>query len=101
MTPRLAGATDPQQRMLLELSWQALEHAAIDPDTLAGSGTAVFIGAAGSDYRELAALHSLADGYVATGTLPAYLANRLSQFYDLRGPSLTIDTACSGALTGA
>jgi 3-oxoacyl-(acyl-carrier-protein) synthase/pyruvate/2-oxoglutarate dehydrogenase complex dihydrolipoamide acyltransferase (E2) component len=99
LSPRAAGAVDPQQRILLELSWNALEHAAIRPDSLAGSRTAVLIGAGGYDYRELAAARGLADGATAVGTLQSYLANRISQFYDFHGPSITVDTACSSALT--
>jgi 3-oxoacyl-(acyl-carrier-protein) synthase/pyruvate/2-oxoglutarate dehydrogenase complex dihydrolipoamide acyltransferase (E2) component len=99
MNGRSAAAADPQQRLLLEVSWQALEHAAIRPDALAGSCTGVFAAAAGYDYRELAVAAGLADASTAIATLPTFLANRLSQFYDLHGPSISVDTACSGGLT--
>lgn len=99
MSGRHAATTDPQQRLLLEVSWQALEHAAIIPESLSGSRAAVFAAAAGYDYRELATAASLADAPTTTGTLPTFLANRLSQFYNLHGPSMTVDTACSGSLT--
>jgi acyl transferase domain-containing protein len=93
-----AARMDPQQRLLLEVSWHALEDSGIVPDTLQASRAGVFVGASFSDYgmAQLASVngHALNN----TGSALALLANRLSYFYDLRGPSMTVDTACSSAL---
>ncbi|MFZ4189009.1 amino acid adenylation domain-containing protein [Streptomyces pseudogriseolus] len=100
VTPRQAASMDPQQRALLELSWHALEHAGLNPDDLAGRPVGVYASACSYDYREqLVARDGAADGYATTGTFPAFLANRVSHLYDFTGPSITVDTACSGALT--
>ncbi|MFD3478745.1 amino acid adenylation domain-containing protein [Streptomyces sp. NPDC058695] len=100
VTPRQAASMDPQQRALLELSWHALEHAGLAPDTLAGTPVGVYAAACSYDYREqLVERAASADGYATTGTFPAFLANRVSHLYDFTGPSITVDTACSGALT--
>ncbi|GAA3755601.1 amino acid adenylation domain-containing protein [Salinactinospora qingdaonensis] len=99
VTPRQAAAMDPQQRMLLELSRHALEHAGVEPETLSGTDVGVFVAACSYDYRERVVAQGTADGYATTGTFPAFLANRVSHFYDFTGPSITVDTACSGALT--
>ncbi|WP_217245822.1 SDR family NAD(P)-dependent oxidoreductase, partial [Streptomyces sp. AC602_WCS936] len=100
VTPRQAASMDPQQRALLELSWHALEHAGLNPDDLAGRPVGVYASACSYDYREqLVARDTAADGYATTGTFPAFLANRVSHLYDFTGPSITVDTACSGALT--
>ncbi|NXY96227.1 amino acid adenylation domain-containing protein, partial [Streptomyces sp. BR123] len=99
VTPRQAASMDPQQRALLELSWHALEHAALDPGDLAGTPVGVFAAACSYDYREQLVERDAADGYATVGTFPAFLANRISHTYDFTGPSITVDTACSGALT--
>ncbi|MEU0915385.1 amino acid adenylation domain-containing protein [Streptomyces althioticus] len=100
VTPRQAASMDPQQRTLLELSWHALEHAGLNPDDLAGRPVGVYASACSYDYREqLVTRDAAADGYATTGTFPAFLANRVSHLYDFTGPSITVDTACSGALT--
>ncbi|MGW2421091.1 amino acid adenylation domain-containing protein [Streptomyces sp. NPDC001709] len=99
ISPRQAASMDPQQRALLELSWHALEHAALHPDDLAGTPVGVFAAACSYDYREQLVDRDAADGYATVGTFPAFLANRISHTYDFTGPSITIDTACSGALT--
>jgi phthiocerol/phenolphthiocerol synthesis type-I polyketide synthase C len=99
IAPREAELMDPQQRLMLELAWEALEEAQIPPERLAGSDCGVFVGISTSDYAELAA--SLADGaraHAGTGNALAVAANRLSYALDLRGPSLAVDTACSSAL---
>ncbi|REH27640.1 phthiocerol/phenolphthiocerol synthesis type-I polyketide synthase D [Kutzneria buriramensis] len=99
ISPREAVEMDPQQRILLEVVWEALEHAGIPPDSLAGSRTGVFVGAATNDHgRER--LADLADisGWTGTGAAASVLANRVSYVLDLRGPSLTVDTACSSSL---
>jgi len=99
ISPAEAESMDPQQRMLLELSWHAIEDAGYAADKLAGSRTGVFIGASGSDYARLIdQARGPAEAHFGTGSSMAVLANRLSYFYDLRGPSLLIDTACSSSL---
>ncbi|MGF1495533.1 MAG: alpha/beta fold hydrolase [Elainellaceae cyanobacterium] len=101
ISPREASRMDPQQRLLLEVSWEALEYAGIAPDSLAGSMTGVFLGVSSSDYAQLQARgadEAQPDPYSGTGNAHSIVANRLSYFLDLRGPSLAIDTACSSSL---
>ncbi|HEY0838303.1 MAG TPA: type I polyketide synthase, partial [Azospirillum sp.] len=99
VSPAEAESMDPQQRMLLELSWQAIENAGYAAGTLAGSRTGVFIGASGSDYaRLLDQSGQPAEAHYGTGSSMAVLANRISYFFDFLGPSLLIDTACSSSL---
>ena len=94
-----ADEMDPQQRILLETSWHALEDAGIPADSLAGSSTGVFVGLAAHDYLTLQTSRGLPPtAYRATGNSPAVAANRLSYTFDLCGPSLVIDTACSSSL---
>ncbi|MFI8997836.1 type I polyketide synthase [Streptomyces sp. NPDC053542] len=95
-----ADATDPQQRLLLELCWEALEDARIAPDALRGSGTGVFVGAGSDDYAFLSRARGpeAATAYTLTGTARAFLANRVSYAFGLRGPSLTVDTGQSASL---
>ncbi|WP_417737890.1 SDR family NAD(P)-dependent oxidoreductase [Rosistilla oblonga] len=99
ISPREADAMDPRQRLALEVSWRAIEHANIDPRGLAGSKTGVFFGASGNDYERLctAAGHPIG-GHSATGVSHAIIANRISYFLDLQGPSFSVDTACSSSL---
>lgn len=101
ISPREAAPMDPQQRLLLEVSWEALEDAGIDPESLAGSETGVFIGGFMLD-NKLTQLSSLnrhtITANTAVGMTLTMLSNRLSYFYDLRGPSMTIDTACSASM---
>jgi phthiocerol/phenolphthiocerol synthesis type-I polyketide synthase D len=100
IAPNEAAEMDPQQRILLEVAWEALEHGGIPPDALAGSPAGVFVGACGDDFgrRKLEELPAIT-GWTVTGAAPSVIANRLSYVLDLRGPSLTIDTACSSSLT--
>jgi acyl transferase domain-containing protein/enoyl-CoA hydratase/carnithine racemase/acyl carrier protein len=99
ISPVEAESMDPQQRILLELGWQAIEQAGYAPNSLAGSNTGVFIGASGSDYaRLLDQLGVPVDAHYGTGSSMAVLANRISYFYDFNGPSLLLDTACSSSL---
>ncbi len=96
---REAIEIDPQQRLLLEVSWQALENAAIAPSSIAGTATGVFIGISSHDYSQLRLMSGLqVNPYLGTGNAHSIAANRLSYFYDLRGPSLAVDTACSSSL---
>lgn len=101
ISPREAASLDPQQRMLLEVSWEALEDAGIDPDSLAGSDTGVYVGGFMLDNKltQLSPLnrHSIASN-TAVGMTLTLLANRLSYVYDLKGPSMSIDTACSSSM---
>ncbi|WP_428243749.1 SDR family NAD(P)-dependent oxidoreductase [Gynuella sp.] len=100
---RLGGAEaelmDPQQRLLLELSWELLENAGYKASKLAGSQTAVYVGACHFDYRELVEKAStLPEAHLSTGNHGSILANRISYFYDFHGPSVLFDTACSSSL---
>ncbi|MER7732197.1 type I polyketide synthase [Streptomyces erythrochromogenes] len=93
-----AATMDPQQRLLLEVAWEAVEDAGIDPYSLAGSDTGVFVGISSSDYREVLANSPSADAYSLLGGASGVAAGRLSYVLDLRGPSLSVDTACSSSL---
>ncbi|MCP4177760.1 MAG: acyltransferase domain-containing protein, partial [bacterium] len=94
-----ASSMDPQQRMLLELSWDAIENAGLNANELKGTKCGVYIGLSHIDY-ELMKLNDLAGitPYSMTGLSHSIAANRISYFYDLKGPSLSIDTACSSSL---
>lgn len=96
INPREADALDPQQRLMLETTWQAFEDAGIAIDQLAGKSVGVFVGAGNNDYSRLNANDG--NAYGATGNSLAMTANRLSYTFNFRGPSLTIDTACSSSL---
>jgi amino acid adenylation domain-containing protein len=99
ISPREAARMDPQQRVLLETAWEALEHAGQAPDRLAGSATGVFIGLSSSDYAMLQNGDlSEVDAYSGTGNAASIAANRLSYVFDIHGPSLAVDTACSSSL---
>jgi acyl transferase domain-containing protein/acyl carrier protein len=99
IAPREAARMDPQQRLLLELAWEALEHAGQVRSRLAGSATGVFIGIGGNDYgRMLLSDPRFIDSYTNTGNAWCIAANRLSYVFDLRGPSIAIDSACSSSL---
>jgi acyl transferase domain-containing protein len=99
ISPREAALMDPQQRLVLETAWEALEDACIPPESLAGTRTGVFIGISTSDYsRILVEQSDFSDPYAATGNALSITANRLSYLLDVRGPSLAVDTACSSSL---
>jgi polyketide synthase 13 len=94
-----ADNIDPQQRMALELSWEALEHARIPASSLRGENVGVFIGSSVNDYMFMSVADpSVAHPYAITGNSSAVIANRVSYFFDFRGPSMAIDTACSSSL---
>lgn len=99
ISPREATRMDPQQRLILEVSWEALEDAGQVTERLAGSRTGVFIGTSTNEY---ATLHynqpAELDAYSGTGVSMSVTANRLSYLLDLRGPSVAVDTACSSSL---
>jgi acyl transferase domain-containing protein/acyl carrier protein len=96
ISPREALATDPQQRLLLETSWEALERSGLDPSTLAGSSTGVFVGLSQTDYMLLGLPPDL-EGY-ATGAANSVASGRIAYSLGLRGPAVTLDTACSSSL---
>lgn len=99
ISPREAVQTDPQQRLVLELAWEALEHAGVDPDTLRASAAGVFIGAMWNDYSRLAGRDpGQIEQHTATGQDTSIIAARVSYVLGLQGPSLTVNTACSSAL---
>jgi acyl transferase domain-containing protein len=99
ISPREAAMLDPQQRLLLELSWEAMENAGVPPSALSGTNCAVYVGISSLDYGtrwldDLAAMTS----HSMTGSTLSIAANRLSYAFDLRGPSVAIDTACSSSV---
>ncbi|MFY1632305.1 SDR family NAD(P)-dependent oxidoreductase [Solwaraspora sp. WMMB335] len=101
ISPREADQMDPQQRIMLEVAWEALEHAGQTTDRLAGSQTGVFVGvhSHSNDYTWLQyADPDQIDTYTGTGTSHSVLAGRISYLLDLRGPSVALDTACSSSL---
>ncbi|MFD9178630.1 type I polyketide synthase, partial [Streptomyces diastaticus] len=97
MSPREALATDSQQRLLLEASWTAVEHAGIDPAGLRGSQTGVFAGVMYSDYSATLADERF-EGHQGSGTAPSIASGRVSYALGLEGPAVTVDTACSSSL---
>ncbi|MDT5355380.1 MAG: polyketide synthase 13 [Mycobacterium sp.] len=94
-----ADNIDPQQRMALELTWEALEYARIPASSLRGTAVGVFVGTSVPDYSFLAMSDpTVAHPYAITGTASSIVANRVSYFYDFHGPSIAVDTACSSSL---
>ncbi|MCP2170332.1 Acyl transferase domain-containing protein [Goodfellowiella coeruleoviolacea] len=99
ISPREAVSMDPQQRVLLEAVWAALENAAIVPSSLRGSRTGVFVGGTPQEYGALLTRSpELNDGYGVTGVPASVLSGRVSYVLGLEGPTLTVDTACSSSL---
>ncbi|MEU0738910.1 amino acid adenylation domain-containing protein [Streptomyces sp. NPDC006134] len=101
ISPREAAHMDPQQRKLLEVTWEALEDGGLKPEELAGRDVGVFVGAFTLDYKILQfadlGFDTLA-AHTATGTMMTMVSNRISHCFDFRGPSVSIDTACSSSL---
>ncbi|MEU2121415.1 polyketide synthase Pks13 [Nocardia niwae] len=108
MSPVEVERVDPQQRLAMELTWEALEHARIPASDLKGAPVGVFIGSSGNDFMLLAALGLgserdpnvpvSAEAYAIMGSVSSIIPNRVSYFYDFRGPSVSVDTACSSTL---
>jgi len=99
MSPREAAQVDPQQRHLLEVTYDALAHAGIPPSTLAGTDVGVYIGASSVDHAVRFVFDpAVADMHMMTGNSASIMANRISYNLDLHGPSLAIDTACSSSM---
>ncbi|MFZ9271414.1 MAG: type I polyketide synthase, partial [Prochlorococcaceae cyanobacterium] len=104
ISPREAVCMDPQQRLLMEVAWQAIESAGQPREAIRGTRTAVFMGISSSDYSSLLwaspEQYRIPDNepFVLPGNTGCIAANRLSYFFDLKGPSFTVDTACSSSL---
>ena len=107
MSPVEVERVDPQQRLMMELTWEALEHARIPASELKGEKVGVFVGSSSSDFQLIASLGlgdrdpSLpisAEAYALLGASTGIIANRVSYFFDFRGPSVTVDTACSSTI---
>ncbi|MBK1786598.1 type I polyketide synthase [Prauserella cavernicola] len=98
ISPREAAAMDPQQRFALELSWELLENAGITPNSLARSRAGVFVGAIADDYANLRHRAGVVDHHSLTGSHRSLIANRISYFFGLRGPSMVVDSGQSSSL---
>ncbi|RDW64648.1 beta-ketoacyl synthase-containing protein [Coleophoma cylindrospora] len=100
ITPKEAKAMDPTHRMLLEVTYEGFENAGLSLDSVKGSKTSVYIGTFTNDFQGMQFRDNEGPSiYHATGLSGSLASNRLSWFYDLKGPSMTVDTACSSSLT--
>jgi acyl transferase domain-containing protein/acyl carrier protein len=99
ISAREAIRMDPQQRLMLELSWSCLEDAGYTPSELSGSPVGVFIGACNYDYDQLQRRYEdKIEGHTVTGTHACMIPNRISYLFNFSGPSVPVDTACSSSL---
>lgn len=97
--PIEADSMDPQQRLMLETVYEALENAGVTIESLKGTNTAVYVGLMANEYGDLLSYDiDHLPTYFATSTAASILSNRISYFYDWHGPSVTLDTACSSSL---
>lgn len=102
ISPLEASSMDPQHRLLLEVTWEALEYAAIVPESLSGSSTGVFIGICSNDYAWQLVKKDprLTDVYIGSGNAYSPAAGRISYLLDVHGPCMAVDTGCASSLSG-